>query len=141
LAQLASTIAMMLENGADLGSAIDVAQRSEGNNRVRRELAQWKQRLAEGARKFHEIAQPGRIAPPLFVWLVAGAGENWARGFRRAAQAYDSRARYRTEMILYVALPVVILLLGLLIISETVPIAQGFARLMHDLGDTDGGGQ
>ena len=139
LAQLASTIAVMLENGADLGAAIDVAHRNEGNNRVRRELALWKQRLAAGARQFQDIVKPGAVVPPLFVWLVAGAGENWARGFRRAAQTYENRAKYRTELVLYAALPVSILLLGAFITIETMPLVQGFARMMNDLGG-DGGG-
>ena len=141
LAQLASTMAVMLEQGADLSAAIDVAHRNEGNNRVRRELAMWKQRLSAGARQFHEIAQPGNVVPPLFVWLVAGAGENWARGFRRAAQAYENRAKFRTDLVLYAALPVAILLLGAFIATETVPLLQGFARMMNSLGDgADGGG-
>jgi type II secretory pathway component PulF len=139
LAQLASTMAVMLENGADLGTAIDVAQRNEGNNRVRRELAGWKQRLASGARQFQQIVKPGEVVPPLFVWVVAGAGENWARGFRRAAQTYENRAKYKTELVLYVALPVAILLLGAFITTETMPLLQGFARMMNDLGG-DGGG-
>lgn len=139
LAQLASTMAVMIENGADLGAAIEVAHRNEGNNRVRRELAAWKERLASGARQFQQMVGPGQLVPPLFVWLVSGAGENWALGFRRAAQTYENRARYRTELVLYAALPVAILLLGGFIISQCVPLMQGFAQMMRDLGG-DGGG-
>jgi len=140
LSQLASTIAVLLENGTDLGTAISVAERNESHPRVQRELSAWKQRLAAGARHFHEIAPAGRVVPAFFVWLVAGAGENWARGFRRAAQAYDNRARFRTELLLYAALPVTILLLGIFIVTEAVPVMQGFIRMMNDLGGvTDGG--
>jgi hypothetical protein len=86
--------------------------------------------------------QPGRLVPPLFVWLVTGAGENWARGFRRAAEIYDARARHRVEVALYAALPVTILLLAGIIGLEMVPLIQSFALLLNDLGGgmTDLGG-
>jgi hypothetical protein len=68
----------------------------------------------------------------MFVWLVAGAGEDMATGFQRAAQAYQARAAYRTEMLLYAALPAALLLLGLMILSQVYPFAHfifGFPRL------------
>ena len=138
LSQLASTLSVMLEHGADLGAALDVAQQNEVNSSVRRELAAWKTRLANGAQRFADIARPGRLVPPLFVWLVAGAGENWARGFRRAADTYDARAKYRIELALYAALPVTIILVAALIGTELTPLVKGFADFMNSMVHVDG---
>jgi type II secretory pathway component PulF len=138
LSRLASTLATMLEHGADLDAALDVAQKNESHAGARLELAQWRQRLANGARSFTDIAQPGRLVPSLFVWLVTGAGENWARGFRRAAELYDGRSKYRTELALYAALPVTIILLAAIIGLEMIPLMKGFARFMGMFNETIG---
>lgn len=134
LAQLATTLATMLENGTDLNAALEVAERNETSTQARGELALWRQRLAAGAKRFGEIASAGALVPPLFVWLVAGAGENWAHGFRRAAEIYNARAKYRVELALYAALPVMILLLAAIIGMEMTPLVKSFARFMSDLG-------
>ena len=135
LSQLASTLATMLEHGTDLDAALAVAQKNESHASARAELAQWRQRLAGGARTFTDLAQPGRLVPPLFVWLVTGAGENWARGFRRAVELYDGRAKYRIELALYTALPVTIVLLAAIIGLEMVPLMKGFSMFMGSIGD------
>lgn len=137
LSQLAATLATMLEHGADLDSALDVAEKNESHPGARRELALWRQRLANGARSFASIAQPGTLAPSLFVWLVTSAGENWARGFRRAAELYDSRAKYRIELALYAALPVTIVLLAAIIGTEMAPLMKGFVQFMNSMSSTD----
>ncbi len=137
LSQLAVTLATMLEQGTNLDAALEVAQRNEGHADARRELGLWRERLAGGAKHFSDLVQPSRLVPPLFVWLVTGAGENWARGFRRAAEIYDARAKYRVELALYAALPVTILFLAAIIGLEMLPLMRSFAALINDLG---GGG-
>ena len=138
LSQLAVTLATMLEQGTDLDAALAVAQRNEGHAGARHELGLWRERLAGGARHFSDLVQPGRLVPPLFVWLVTGAGENWARGFRRAAEIYDARAKYRVEIALYAVLPVTILFLAGVIGLEMLPLMRSFALMLNDLGG-DGG--
>jgi type II secretory pathway component PulF len=138
LSQLASTLAMMLKNGADLGSAIEVAQKNEASAGAKAELGSWRQRLAGGARRFADIAPPGKLTSPLFVWLVTSAGENWAEGFRRAAEVYDGRAKYRIDLVLYAALPVAILLVAGIVFSEMVPLVKGFTQLLHMFNDIGG---
>jgi type II secretory pathway component PulF len=130
LSHLALTFATMLENGADFGAALEMVQKNETAVAAQLELGAWRYRLENGARKFADIAQPGSLVPPLFVWLVTGAGENWARGFRRAAELYDRRAKYRTEVLLYAALPVAILLVAAIVGTEMLPLVQGFTRLL-----------
>ena len=57
-----------------------------------------------------------RAFPPLFVWTVAQSGEDLASGFQRAAELYQARALYRSEMLLYSALPCSILALAAMIV-------------------------
>jgi type II secretory pathway component PulF len=134
LSQLAATLATMLEQGTSLDVALEVVQRNEGHVGARSEIARWRERLGGGAKRFSDLVQHGRLVPPLFVWLVMGAGENWARGFRRAAEIYDARAKYRVEVVLYAALPVTILLVGGIVALEMVPLFRSFAMLLNDLG-------
>lgn len=137
LAQLASGMALMLEKGSDAGSAVALLKQAERDNGVRTELAGWSQRLASGTKRFVDVAQ-GRLVPPLFVWLVASSGENWATGFRRAAEIYGARAHYRIELALYAALPISILLVAMLVGGEVAPVIASFARLMSSIGDMGG---
>jgi type II secretory pathway component PulF len=137
LSQLASTLALMLEQGVSFDAALAVAEQNENAPNVRRELALWRQRLASGGRRFADIAQPGLLAPPLFTWLVTGAGENLACGFRRAAETYDARARYRIELALYAALPVAVLLVAAIVGLEMTPLVRGFMQFMNAMTTPD----
>ena len=138
LSQLAATLATMLEHGADLDAAFAVAERNESHPGMRRELAAWRERLAQGARSFTDIARSGPLAPSLFIWLVTAAGENWAHGFRRAAEVYEARSKYRVELALLAALPVMVLLVAGIIGLEMTPLIHSFAQLIGDIGG-DGG--
>ena len=135
LSHLASALALMLEKGCTLDQALALLQQLEAGSPAAPELAQWKARLAAGHKSFAELAAGGRIVPPLFVWLVAGSGEDWAGGFRQAARIYLDRARHRVDVLLYAALPVSVLALGLLIAAQVLPMARMFAGLMRMLGD------
>jgi type II secretory pathway component PulF len=135
LSHLASALALMLEKGCTLEQAIALMQQLEAGSPAAHELAQWKTRLAAGHKSFPELAGGGRIVPPLFVWLVAGSGEDWAGGFRQAAKIYFDRARHRVEVLLYAALPVSVLALGLLIVTQVLPMARMFAVMMRALSN------
>ena len=52
-------------------------------------------------REIFRVAAGNRLIPPLFVWVVASAGEDLTAGFNRAAEIYHSRAIYRTEVALF----------------------------------------
>ena len=69
--------------------------------------------------------------PPLFVWLVANAGEDLAAGFRRAAEIYEARAAYRADLGLYAALPVAVLFLGAIILSQGFVLVSGFLTFVQ----------
>jgi len=141
LSHMASALALMLEKGCTLDQALALLQQLEAGSPAATDLAQWQARLAAGHKSFSELAAGGRVVPPLFVWLVAGSGEDWAGGFRQAAKIYFDRARHRVEVLLYAALPVSVLALGLLIITQVMPMARVFAGLMSTLSDFGGVGE
>jgi general secretion pathway protein F len=129
LARLASTMAILLKSGCSLGEALGLLEKMESGTRAAAELGRWKARCAEGRGKFADLAAGGAIFPPMFVWLVTGAGENLAAGFGRAAQVYQARAAYRSNVLLYAALPAALLFLGLVMLAQMYPLAQMIYRL------------
>ena len=138
LANLASSLALLLRNGSTLNQAIGLVQQLEAESPAGPELIRWQQRVAEGKSKFQDIAADGKIIPPLFVWLVAASGEQWADGFQHAADVYHERASRRAEVVLYAVLPVSILVLGFLIVGQMVPMMRIFGKMVGGLINTDG---
>ena len=134
LARLASALQLMLGAGTRLPEALHLAEQLEGSQPVRGELRAWQQRIAAGHGRPTEFAQPGRAFPPLFTWLISQSGDDLADGFGRAASIYFERARYRTEMLLYAALPVAVLALGLMIAIQVIPLASLLSQLLNLLG-------
>ncbi len=131
LSQFASALALMLNQGCHLKEALGLLRRLEAGKPAGAELARWQQRLAEGKPRFTDLAAGGRVFPPLFVWLVASSGEDWVGGLRRAAEIYYARAVYRVELLLYAALPVSVLALGILIVCQVAPVVQIFINVMN----------
>lgn len=115
LAQLASSLGLLLRGGSSLGEAVGLLRRLEGESRAGAALAAWEQRLAQGESRFADVVAGSGLVPPLFVWLVENGGEDLAAGFERAAETYRWRAERRTELLLSAALPV-----GVLIVSAVV---------------------
>ena len=129
LCRVASALAVLLKAGAALPDALALVEQMQRGTPAQRDLALWKRRCSEGAGKFASIAAHSKVFPPMFVWLVAGAGEDLAAGFERAAHVYQARSAYRTNVLLYAAVPVSLLFLGLIILSQIYPIG----RLLFDL--------
>ncbi len=123
LAQTAASLSMLLEKGCSLDESLKLLEQMESTPSARTDLTRWRTQLAEGGKKFSDLANGSKNFPPLFIWLVAGAGENLAGGFRRAAEVYHARAMHRAEMILNAALPISILVLGGIILIQIVPLA------------------
>jgi type II secretory pathway component PulF len=136
LAQVASAMSLMLRSGVPLDTALGLVQRLEQGTPAGIEVGGWRHHLALGKKKFDELASPGRAFPPLFIWLVARAGEDMATGFQRAADIYKDRAAYRAEVLLYSALPVSLLALGAVVVSEIQPVMHVLAQFMQMIGDT-----
>jgi type IV pilus assembly protein PilC len=134
LAQTASALAMMLKSGVPLNNALGLMEQLERGTPAEAELGRWRQRLAAGQGKFCEMAAGGKLFPPLFIWTVSQSHEDLTTGFQRAAETYQSRASYRTELLLYSALPCSVLALGLVIISQIEPVIFMFINLMQTIG-------
>jgi type IV pilus assembly protein PilC len=118
LAMVASTLSTLVRSGCTLDDALTMTQQMENANPAGHEIALWKQRLASGQTSFTALAGGGTVFPGLFVWLVANSREDLARGFQRAAEIYQSRSVYKTEMMLYAALPVAVFVIGGLILTQ-----------------------
>lgn len=118
LSRFSSALALMLKTGCDLKSALALLRQMENGNRMGEELVRWESRLAEGAPKFADLGTNSKVVPPLFFWLVAGQGEDFALGLAQAAQMYYDRAMYRSEIFLQTVLPVSILALGFIILVQ-----------------------
>ncbi len=137
LAQIASSVALLLRNGVPLDHALALVERMESGNRAGAEISVWRQRLAAGHGKFAEMAATGRAFPPLFIWLVAHGREDMAAGFQRAAEIYQARATNRAELLLYSALPCSVLALGVLIVMQIQPVLAALVQFMNMLGSSE----
>jgi type II secretory pathway component PulF len=138
LSEVASAIWLLLKSGVPLNDALQLAEQLETGTRAEKEISQWRRQLASGMGKFSDMAAPASIFPPLFIWTVAQAGEDVVSGFRRAAELYQARALYRTEMLLYSALPCSILLIATLIISQMQPVFRALTMFIRAMSG-DGG--
>ena len=136
--RFASSMKLMLQNGGQLRDALALMQQLERGTAAGAELERWQTRLEAGHGKFADLAAGGKVFPPLFVWLVAQAGEDLAEGFGRAAEIYYARAAHRMEMLLYAALPVAVLVLAGLIFLQTYPLLRVFVGMLDALGGNGG---
>ncbi len=139
VARVASALTLLLKNGVNLPEAIDVVQDLEGDTATTNDLRMWKAKLASGVAKFSEFAVGNRVFPGMFVWIVAGAGEDLTGGFRRAAEVYHSRAIYRTEVALFSVLPFASLFLGAIVISQAFLVISMFLPMIMMLDNLSGG--
>jgi len=137
LAQLASSLALLLRGGCSLGEAVGLLRGLEGG-RAGRELGVWEDRLGEGCTKLSELAAGSRLVPPLFVWLAENGGEDLASGFEHAARAYEDRAEHRTELLLHGALPVSVLLVAVVVAVQAL-FLTGFLVSLFNLLSAIGG--
>jgi type IV pilus assembly protein PilC len=116
LSRLASSLSLLLKGGVDLGAALGLMRRLEAGGRVGRDLTLWEHELSQGAGQLAGLKT--RSIPPLFFWVVAGEGEDWAAGLARAAEIYYARAAYKADLLLNSALPLSVVALGLIIVIQ-----------------------
>jgi type II secretory pathway component PulF len=138
ISRIASSLTLLLKNGVNLPDAIGLVEQLETSAAAAADLQQWQKKLAAGTAKFSEVAAGNRLVPPLFVWVVASAGEDMIAGFNRAAEIYYSRAIYRTEVALYSVLPVASLFLGAVVLSQAFLVISMFLPLINMLTNLSG---
>jgi|SRR5690348_1264916 len=134
LAQVASAMWLMLKNGVPLDDALALVEELEKGTSAEEEIGQWRQRLASGHGKFSEMAAVSKTFPPLFTWTIAQSGEDLTAGFRHAADLFHARALYRSELLLYSALPCSILALAAMIMSQIQPVFAALVAFLNALG-------
>jgi len=140
VSRIASALTLLLKNGVNLPDAIGLVEQLETSTAATADLQRWRKNLAAGSTKFSEIAAGNRMIPPLFVWVVASAGEDLTAGFNRAAEIYHSRALYRTEVALYSVMPVASLFLGAIVLSQAFLVIGMFLPLIAMLTNLSGEG-
>jgi type II secretory pathway component PulF len=138
VARIASSLTLLLKNGVNLPDAIGLVEQLETSTAAAADLQQWQKKLAAGTAKFSEVAAVNRLIPPLFVWVVASAGEDMAAGFNRAAEIYYSRAIYRTEVALYSVLPIASLFLGAVVLSQAFLVISMFLPMIYMISNMSG---
>jgi type IV pilus assembly protein PilC len=129
VSRIASALTLLLKNGVPLPEAIGLVAHLESSASAA-DLREWQKKLAGGTVKFSEVAAGSRLVPPLFVWVVASAGEDLIAGFNRAAEIYHSRAIYRTEIALYSVLPIASLFLGAVVLSQAFLVISMFMPMV-----------
>jgi type II secretory pathway component PulF len=137
LAQLASAMALMLKNGTTLAEALLLAESLESNTPAGPALSQWRSEVEAGRGKPAQWSVRGPF-PPLFLWLVQKGGEDPAAGFEKAAEIYQGRATYRLELALYGALPISVLLLGIMVLTQAAPLVQTLVWFMNAVASPGG---
>ncbi len=135
VSRIAASLHLLLKNGVSLPEAIGLTEQLETSPAAAADLQQWKKNLAGGVAKFSEVSAKNKMIPPMFTWIVSGAGENLAEGFQRAAEIYHSRAIYRTEVALYSVLPFASLFLGVVVLSQASLVISMFLPLIAMLNN------
>jgi len=138
VSRIAASLTLLLKNGVNLPDAIGLVEQLETSTAATADLQAWQKKLAAGSAKFSEVAAGNRLIPPLFVWVVASAGEDLVAGFNRAAEIYHSRAIYRTEVALYSVLPIASLFLGAVVLSQAFLVISMFLPLVAMLNNLSG---
>lgn len=134
IAQLASSMQVMLRAGATLPDTLAFAERLEAGSPAAPALAHWRARIASGQRSAPTDRQFSKVLPPLLVWFIDSAREDPAAGLEKAAEFYRTRAGYRTELLMYGALPISVLLLGTMIIWQAAPVFRTLVWFMNAIG-------
>lgn len=138
LAQLASAISLMLKKRTPLSQAIAMGESLESSTPAAAQLAEWRKLTEGGQGNPAKWPAPHHPFPPLFLWLIQNGGNDLASGFQKASEIYQARASYRIELLLYGALPVSIILLGIMVVWQAVPLMQSLVWMMNTLGDMGG---
>ena len=139
ISRIAASLTLLLKNGVSLPDAIGLVEQLETCTAATADLQHWQQKLAAGTAKFSVVAAGNRLVPPLFVWVVASAGEDLIAGFNRAAEIYHSRAIYRTEVALYSVLPIASLFLGAIVLSQACLVISMFLPMISMVSQMSGG--
>jgi type II secretory pathway component PulF len=137
LAQTALAAHLLLKGGIPFPETVGLLEALQPGERLRADLASWRVNLSRGVARFATVAAGGKFFPPLFIWLVDSARENLSAGFAQAAEIYEARATHRSEALMYAALPVAVMSVGLVVLLQAYLIGSlylVFVSLVNGLG-------
>jgi type IV pilus assembly protein PilC len=130
LAELSHVLGLMVQSGCPLPEAVGLAAQMEEGTPAGEALDGWQRGLSAGNGRLDQLAAHGKLFPPMWINMVANAGDDLAAGLLRAAEFYRSRARYRVEMMLYASLPAAVLVLGVIIAAQVIPVFRAMAEIL-----------
>lgn len=136
-ANLAGGLALMLKHGCPLPEALSLMQELERDSPAEGDLALWQHQLKQGEASVTATPGDWRAVPAMLAWFIRTAGSDLAEGFRRAAQFYRERANHRLDLLLHGALPLLLVLLGLVIGSQVMVIFRMLTPLIDGLGGAE----
>jgi len=134
LSQIASCMNIMLRGGCTLDESLLMVQQMEKDNLAGEELAQWHERLASGRGKIREIAQPGKVFPLEFVWMLGCDEEKLVTGFERTSQLYYDREKQCASIFLQGIVVIAITVLGIVAAMQFFPLIQALTTMMEHMG-------
>ena len=134
-ANLAGSLALMLKHGCPLPESIALALEMEKGSPAARDLALWQSQLQQG--QVNPMADPAewKTVPAMFFWFIRTAGNDLAEGLQRAATFYRQRSSHQLDLLLHGALPIILVLLGVIIASQLFVV---FRLIMPSIGQLGG---
>ncbi len=134
-ARLASTLAIMVNSGVPLLTALETAKAVLSNRMLRQTLEQAIRLVREGS-PLHRALSTGQLFPPLLVHMIASgeASGTLGRMLERAATQQQSELDRRTAIALGLFEPLLILFMGgvvmLIVLAVLMPIIE-INMLLH----------
>jgi general secretion pathway protein F len=129
-ASLAQRLAIAIGAGVPLAAAYGVSVEAVGVEPIRRALEAEQGRLREGA-KVSEVLRATRFAPTLLISL-ARVGETSAdlpSMLAEAGETLSARAQEKTERVLALLTPAIVLMVGLVVGSIVLVVFQGLLAI------------
>ncbi len=133
LAQTAGAASLLLKSGTTLDGTLGLLRNAEGRSPAGQEMNRWLDLHRQGASKWNAFTADSRVFPPLFRWLVAQGGEDLARGFQRASEIYQARAAQKIDVMLFAVMPMAVLLVAGIIVTQMYPVINGLKTLLDQL--------
>jgi type II secretory pathway component PulF len=134
-ADFADLLALMIDNGVPLDTAVVISADAAGSPALKRSAA----RMAEGLRRGEPLADLTKAAPaipPMLAWVLSTAGSvgSLSPALKHAAETYRQRSARRADAVKR-SLPAVLLVVfgSIAVIGFTMSVIQPLITLWQDL--------
>ncbi len=129
LGRFCRTLGTLLEGGLPLTEALDLSKAVLNHPRLEEVIGKSREKILEGRRLSHEWRRSG-FFPPLILQLVAMGEEtgNLGGAFLKGADLLDTEVEKRSQQLLSMLQPVILILLGgvigLVMVSILLPMSE-----------------